>query len=87
MPWSSRVGVAALAVGLLVALAGAAGSWVPATHDTWTTADEPQYLLTAISLAEDGDLDIADELAAGRWRGFHALPCPSRPSRWRAVAG
>jgi hypothetical protein len=78
MPWSSRVGVAALAVGLLVALAGAAGSWVPATHDTWTTADEPQYLLTAISLAEDGDLDIADELAAGRWRGFHALPLPEQ---------
>ena len=41
-----------------------------------TTADEPQYLLTAISLAEDADLDIADELAAGRWRDFHAAALP-----------
>src|SRR3712207_9364480 len=41
-------------------------------------ADEPQYLLTAISLATDGDLDIADELADGRWRPFHALPLPTQ---------
>src|SRR4029453_7671347 len=38
----------------------------------------PQYLLTAISLAEDRDLDIADELAEGRWRPFHALPLPEQ---------
>jgi hypothetical protein len=71
-----RVGWAMLAVGLLAFLAAAAGITVPATHETRTTADEPQYLLTAISLAEDGDLDIADELADGRWRPFHALPLP-----------
>jgi len=65
-------------VGLLAFAAAAAGMVVPATHGTRTTADEPQYLLTAISLAEDGDLDIADELAAGRWRPFHALPLPEQ---------
>ena len=59
-------------------VAAAAGIVVPATHGTRTTADEPQYLLTAISLAEDGDLDIADELADGRWRPFHALPLPEQ---------
>jgi hypothetical protein len=67
-----------LLVGLLSFLAAAAGILVPATHGTRTTADEPQYLLTAISLAEDRDLDIADELAAGRWRPFHALQLPEQ---------
>ncbi|HEX3212738.1 MAG TPA: hypothetical protein VH016_09245, partial [Actinomycetota bacterium] len=73
-----------LAVGVLTVLVAAAGIAVPATHGTWTTADEPQYLLTAISLAEDGDLDIADELAGGRWRPFHALPLPEQTE---ALAG
>ncbi|HEX2157398.1 MAG TPA: hypothetical protein VHS79_10540 [Actinomycetes bacterium] len=67
-----------LAAGVLAFLAAAAGILVPATHTTRTTADEPQYLLTAISLATDGDLDIADELADGRWRPFHALPLPTQ---------
>jgi hypothetical protein len=66
------------AVGVLAFLAAAVGIVVPATQGTWTTADEPQYLLTAISLAEDGDLGIADELADGRWRPFHALPLPEQ---------
>jgi hypothetical protein len=65
-------------VGLLAMLAAAGGIAVPATHGTWTTGDEPQYLLTAISLATDGDLDIADELAEARWRPFHALPLPTQ---------
>jgi hypothetical protein len=73
-----------LAVGVLAFLAAAAGIVVPATHGTRTTADEPQYLLTAISLAEDHDLDIADELADGRWRPFHALPLPTQTE---ALAG
>src|SRR5215218_1486064 len=75
---AARVGWAMLVVGLLAVVAAAAGIVVPATHGTRTTADEPQYLLTASSLAEDGDLDIADELADGRWRPFHALPLPEQ---------
>jgi hypothetical protein len=77
-PGRPRLALVILAVGLLAALAGAAGVAVPATPDTRTTADEPQYLLTAISLASDGDLDIADELAVGRWRAFHALALPEQ---------
>jgi hypothetical protein len=73
-----RVGWVMAAVGVLAFLAAASGILVPATHGTWTTADEPQYLLTAISLAEDHDLDIADELADGRWRSFHAQPLPEQ---------
>ncbi|HYN16753.1 MAG TPA: hypothetical protein VEY96_01550, partial [Actinomycetes bacterium] len=74
----ARVGWAMIVVGLLAFLAAAAGIAVSATPATRTTADEPQYLLTAISLAEDGDLDIADELAEARWRPFHALPLPTQ---------
>jgi hypothetical protein len=74
----SRLWPAVAAVGLLAFLGAAAGIRVPATHGALTTADEPQYLLTAISLAADRDLDIADELAAGRWRAFHAPPLPEQ---------
>jgi hypothetical protein len=73
-----RLWPAVAAAGLLAFLGAAAGIGVPASHGAPTTADEPQYLLTAISLAEDRDLDIADELAAGRWRAFHALPLPEQ---------
>jgi hypothetical protein len=65
-------------VGVVAFLVAAAGIWVPATHTAETTADEPQYLLTAISLASDGDIDIADELAEGRWRAFHAVDLPEQ---------
>jgi hypothetical protein len=73
-----RLWPAVAAVGLLAFLGAAAGIRVPAAHGALTTADEPQYLLTAISLAADRDLDIADELAAGRWRAFHAPPLPEQ---------
>jgi uncharacterized membrane protein len=74
----ARVGWAMVVVGLLAFLVAAAGIGVPATSGTRTTADEPQYLLTAISLGSDGDLDIADELAGGAWRAFHDLPLPEQ---------
>lgn len=44
-----------------------------ATYGARTTADEPQYLLTALSLAEDLDLDISDELAARAYLPFHEI--------------
>jgi hypothetical protein len=47
-----------------------------ATYGARTTADEPQYLLSALSLAEDGDLWVDDELAADRFRPFHELDLP-----------
>lgn len=68
-------------VGVAVAAWGALGIGARATPGARTTADEPQYLLTAISLAEDRSLDIADELAAERWRAFHGdeLPVQTEP--------
>jgi hypothetical protein len=44
---------------------------VRATDGGRTTADEPQYLLTALSLGEDLSLDVRDERAAERHRNFH----------------
>lgn len=53
-----------------------------ATYGGRTTADEPQYLLSALSLAEDLDLDISDELRDERWRDFHEgeLPRQTEPT-------
>lgn len=56
---------------------------LPARAETGArvTADEPQYLLTAISLFEDQSLDIRDELRQRRWLEFHEaqLPQQTRP--------
>ena len=41
------------------------------TYGARVSSDEPQYLLTAMSLWEDLDLDISDELADERYRPFH----------------
>lgn len=49
---------------------------VRSTNGGHASVDEPQYLLTALSLWEDASLDISDELAAQRWRPFHDAPLP-----------
>lgn len=66
----------------LVAIAAAAlGAGVRSTEGGQAAVDEPQYLLTALSLWEDRSLDISDELAAQRWRDYHdaALPVQTKP--------
>ncbi len=63
-------------VGVAVALWCAPGAWARAATGARTTADEPQYLLSAISLAEDRSLDISDERSDGRYRDFHAAGLP-----------
>jgi hypothetical protein len=73
-----RLGAALAAVGVAVAAWTALGIDARATYGARLTADEPQYLLTAISLAEDGSLDIADELAAERYRPFHEVRLPQQ---------
>ncbi|MGH8913270.1 MAG: hypothetical protein ACRDZM_01995 [Acidimicrobiia bacterium] len=64
--------------GLLVAFFAAWGIGVRATYGAQTTADEPQYLLSALSLWEDGDLDISDQLRDGRYREFHEVELPTQ---------
>jgi hypothetical protein len=62
-------------------VAAVLGIGVSSFHGAQAGVDEPQYLLTALSLAEDGDLDISDELDAQRWRVFHSdqLPVQTAP--------
>lgn len=67
---------AVLASGLVASVVALPGIGVRATHGAQLTADEPHYLVTAISLAEDGDLDVSDELADERWRAFHEAELP-----------
>lgn len=47
-----------------------------ATSGARTTADEPQYLLSALSLWEDRSLEITDELAGRRYEPFHEATLP-----------
>lgn len=84
MRWGqgTRLVSAIVLVGLAAGLAAAAGAEVRATYGAQTTADEPQYLLTALSLAEDASLDISDELAAERWRAFHEADLPRQTEPW-----
>ncbi len=64
--------------GLAVFAITALGIGARATYGAHTTADEPQYLLSALSLWEDGDLDISDELADERYREFHEVDLPQQ---------
>ena len=69
-PSRRAVNAAVVAVAVLAALAAGAGIGVRGIVAAHVAVDEVQYLLTALSLAEDGNLDIADELAEQRWRPF-----------------
>ncbi|HJS72576.1 MAG TPA: hypothetical protein VJ858_07610, partial [Acidimicrobiia bacterium] len=73
--------LALVGLGAMVAVITATGIGVRATYGAQTTADEPQYLLSALSLWEDGDLDISDELAAERYRHFHEADLPDQTLR------
>lgn len=60
-------------VALVAFAAAAAGIGARASYGARTTADEPHYLVTALSLARDGDLDVRDELADRAYLPFHEL--------------
>ena len=70
-----------LAVALIAVLASLAGIGTRASYGARTTGDEPHYLLTAISLWEDQDLDVSDEIAERRYEPFSevGLNRQSRP--------
>ena len=64
------------AVFSLTLLAALAGLGIRSTTGGEAAVDEPQYLLTAQSLFDDGNLDIDDELAAEVWRDYHDTNLP-----------
>jgi len=74
--------IAMLVVGAAVAAWVAPLAAVRASAGARTTGDEPQYLMTALSLAEDHDLDLADERAHRAYVDFHA-PVPLVQERVR----
>ena len=73
-----RIAMAA-AAGVAVG-AAVLGIGVRATDGGAAAVDEPQYVLTALSLWEDGDLDISDELGERRYREFFAAELPVQTS-------
>ena len=60
-------------VALIAFGASAAGIDVRGSHLAQTTGDEPHYLLSAISLGEDGDLDVSDEIGRLAYLPFHEV--------------
>lgn len=76
-----------LVLGLATTAGVIPGAAAPASHGARVTGDEPQYLMTAISLAEDGDLDLSDERADGRWRPFHEAGQPLYQEKLQADGG
>ena len=75
------VRAAAALVGVVVAAWAMVAIPARATNGARTTADEPQYLLSALSLAEDRDLWIDDEIAARDYRPFHEVTLPIQTER------
>ena len=67
-----------LAAGVVAVLASLPAAFVRSTYGGAAAVDEPYYLLPAISLWEDGDLDIDDELDEARWRAFHDATLPQQ---------
>jgi hypothetical protein len=62
-----------LVVGLGVAVWTGLAVNARATTGARTTADEPHYLLTAISLWQDHDITTGDEIQAGAYAPFHEV--------------
>jgi len=60
-------------IGLLVFIVALFAINIRATYGARISVDEPQYLLTAISLGEDASLDISDEIAEERFRSWHEI--------------
>lgn len=63
-------------VGLGVFVVTLLGVPARATYGAQASADEPQYLMTALSIAHDGDLDIANQRYSGAYRDFHEVLLP-----------
>ncbi|WP_162795747.1 hypothetical protein [Nonomuraea lactucae] len=71
-----RLRSAMLLVAVVAVVAAALGIGVRTSFGQHVSSDEPQYLLTALSLFEDGDLDVSDEIAERRWTAFDGAHLP-----------
>lgn len=73
---TTRLKSKAALVGLAVLVVTLLGIPARATYGAQVSADEPQYLLTALSIANDWDLDIANQRYSGAYRDFHEVLLP-----------
>lgn len=62
-----------IAVGLVTFVVAVLALDARATYGAHTTSDEPQYLLTALSLGTQFDLDISDQIAGRDYLPFHEI--------------
>lgn len=69
-----RLSVMMVIVAVTSIAAAAAGIDVRASYGARTTGDEPYYLITAVSLWNDRELDISDEIETGAFREWHEIP-------------
>jgi hypothetical protein len=76
-----RLRWAMLLVAVVAIAAAALGIGVRTSFGEHVSSDEPQYLLTALSLFEDGDFDIADEIAERRWAMFDGDHLPQQTAK------
>ncbi len=68
-----RLGIAMVLVALWTIAIALPGIGARASYGAQVTGDEPQYLTTAISIAEDFSLDISDKLAERRFVPYHEI--------------
>ena len=66
--------VRAIILGLFFAVIYQLGVPLRATRGARVNVDEPFYLLTTVSLLEDGDLDLTNDYALRRYRAFFDHP-------------
>lgn len=70
-PGSTLVGLLCFVVAGVAFVLAVVAIPARATYGAQTSADEPQYLTTALSLANDFDLDISDEIELREFEPFH----------------
>lgn len=66
--------IAAVLLGLALAWFNQLGVPLRASQSARVTGDEPFYLLTTVSLIEDGDLDLANDYQSRRYRAYFDHP-------------
>jgi hypothetical protein len=76
-----RLGWWLVVVVVAAVVAAAPGTWIASTYGAHLSVDEPHYLLTAMALAEDGSLDIAELHDEERYRPFHQVRLPAQAAR------
>lgn len=71
---AGRMMLLAIMLGVALTIFYQLGVPLRATHGARVSADEPFYLLTTVSLLNDGDLDLTNDYALERYHAFYDHP-------------